>query len=178
MTNELDELIWVAVHTKRGQEYRAAANLSAWGIEVYLPVCPGGSHYGESAPLFSGYLFARLRMVRHFHDVSFCRGVSYIVRSGDRPCIVSEEIIESIRRRLATEAEAEPGEHYEQGDPIRILTGPLKDLTGVFDRRVSGTRRVQILLKILGADTRVCVADGTIARQPFVVDQRQISQAL
>jgi transcription antitermination factor NusG len=178
MRDELEELTWVAVHTRRGQEYRAAANLCAWGIEAFLPVWPAGSRYGHSGPVFSGYLFARLRMGKHFHDVSFCRGVSYIVRSGDAPCVVQEEIIEAIRCRIASDVEDWPSDHYTKGDPIRVVTGPLKDLTGVFDRRVSGTKRVQILLKILGADTKVCVADATIAKQGSANVESQIGQAL
>ena len=40
--------------------------------------------------------------------------------------------------------------HFQANDVIRIKTGPLKDLLGIFERWVSDSERVRILLNLIG----------------------------
>jgi transcription antitermination factor NusG len=40
--------------------------------------------------------------------------------------------------------------HFEPNDVVRIKTGPLKDLLGIFERWVSDNDRVRVLLNLIG----------------------------
>jgi transcription antitermination factor NusG len=40
--------------------------------------------------------------------------------------------------------------HFEPNDVVRIKTGPLKDLLGIFERWLSNSERVKILLNLIG----------------------------
>jgi transcription antitermination factor NusG len=40
--------------------------------------------------------------------------------------------------------------HFEPNDVVRIKTGPMKDLLGVFERWLSNSERVKILLNLIG----------------------------
>jgi transcription antitermination factor NusG len=45
--------------------------------------------------------------------------------------------------------------HLKANDPIRVRSGPLKDLVGIFDRWVSGGGRGRVLLSLLNYDASV-----------------------
>jgi transcription antitermination factor NusG len=40
--------------------------------------------------------------------------------------------------------------HFQVNDVVRIKAGPLKDLLGIFDRWISDSERVRILLNLMG----------------------------
>jgi len=40
--------------------------------------------------------------------------------------------------------------HFEPNDVVRVTSGPLKDLLGIFERWISDRERVRILLNLIG----------------------------
>ncbi len=71
---------------------------------------------------------------------------------GGEPVTVPEAVIEHIKRRSAEmEKNGEFGlGPFRHGDPVRITTGPLKDLDAVFDQRLSAKGRARVFLEFLG----------------------------
>ena len=103
-------------------------------------------------PLFPRYLFAKFNAGEQLSKILFTRGVHNVVCFGDSPACVSEEIIDVIRERIDQNGvvkDPDPDD-LKPGDRVVISGGPLKNLTGVFQREVKGNDRVTILLTTIG----------------------------
>ncbi len=81
-------------------------------------------------------------------------GIRSIASFGEKPAIVADEIVELIRRRLENMDEL-GWSRLKQGDRVRIVSGPLRDLDAVFDQPLSQADRVRILVDVVGRMTPV-----------------------
>jgi len=143
------------IQTKAGDEGRAEINLSHQGIETFLPLYKVhqfnfGRVVEKKKPLFPNYLFARFDLSIHYYKVKWTRGVSRIVGFGDSPSPVPEEVIKAIKNRIGKDNLIELDDHWQEGDRVQVISGPLKGLQGLFQKRLSDRERVRILLDMLG----------------------------
>jgi transcriptional antiterminator RfaH len=149
---------WYALYTKPRKERQVKALLQGQGIETYLPTVRRRIRRRDRPDrivYFPGYLFARLDFqVVPRSSITWMPGVRHIVRSGDQPTIVADEIVALIRRRLKDVEEVGYGK-LKQGDRVRITSGPLRDLEAVFDQPLSAADRVRVLLSVMGRMTPV-----------------------
>jgi transcription antitermination factor NusG len=76
--------------------------------------------------------------------------VKTILGFGGYPVPISEEIVEIIKERTDIKGIVRIKQDYKPNDVIRIKTGPLKDLLGIFERWVSDNERVRVLLNLIG----------------------------
>jgi transcriptional antiterminator RfaH len=86
-------------------------------------------------------------------------GVASLVRFGGQVAAVPETLVETLRTSAA-----EPQHHrpvFQQGQKVRIVTGPYATLEGVFDM-AEGEARATVLLDLLGRQSRVRVAAAEI----------------
>lgn len=135
---------WFAIHSKPLQEKRASDNLSAWGIETFLPQIRNKNKVFQS--LFTSYLFARFpRQI--LQDVQLTRGVLYVVSFGGEPAEVPHSVIEEIR--IGMEGGYARPDSLREGDEVVITDGPFAELRGIFQREISGTERAVVLLRTL-----------------------------
>jgi transcriptional antiterminator RfaH len=143
--------VWLALYTKPFKEYKVRNLLSGRGIEVYLPEITVQQRSGrKNKPFFPHYLFARLDPSSGvIADVRWTPGLRYIVRAGNRPVPVPDEVVEHIRRRLAKMGVVRPEERFKEGDLVRIGRGPLQGLEAIFDRRLSAEGRVRVFLQLV-----------------------------
>lgn len=143
--------VWLALYTKPFKEYKVRNLLRVQGVEVYLPEITVQQRSGrKKKPFFPHYLFARLDPSSAvITDVRWTPGLRYIVRAGDRPAPVPDEVVEHIRRRLTRMGVVRPEERFKEGDVVRIGHGPLEGLEAVFDRRLSAEGRVRVLLQLV-----------------------------
>jgi len=146
---------WYVIQTKAGDEGRAEINLSHQGIETFLPLYKVhqfnfGRVVEKKKPLFPNYLFARFDLSIHYYKVKWTRGVSRIVGFGDSPSPVPEEVIKAIKNRIGKDNLIELDDHWQEGDRVQVISGPLKGLQGLFQKRLSDRERVRILLDMLG----------------------------
>lgn len=145
---------WYVIQTKPKKEEEAFRNLSMLGIECLLPktldykICHGHSIFVEK-PFFPSYLFAKLALSRHYYKVKWTKGVARFVGHSNRPIPVTQEIIEIIRNRMDEQGLVKIISELKTGDQIRIKSGPLKGLTGVFERNVPAKKRVRVLLHLV-----------------------------
>jgi len=132
-------LNWYALHIRSRHEKRVAERLGAQSWETFLPLhrsrhtWKNGVHVDVDLPLFPCYLFARaalhdrLRLLQH-------PGVLGFAASSAKPTIISDDEISALR--TATESlKAEPHPYLNNGDPVRIVAGPLAGMTGILTRR-------------------------------------------
>ena len=158
---------WYAVHTRPRQEERAEHNLQtlnvdSLNVEVFSPKVK--EHRCGSAisrpvpvvkPLFPSYIFARFNVETMLHKVWFTRGVDSVVNVGDKPAIVAEEIIRSIRLQMGVDGFVKIGDEIALGDKVRIKGGPLNNFVGVFERNVGPEKRIQLLLSAVSYQCRI-----------------------
>lgn len=153
---------WYAVRTKPRCEVFAEANLQRLGVEVFLPMLMGykqvpTAHQKSLTPLFPGYLFVRCAMPAQHRAVSYATGVKNVVSFGAGPSIVDDMIIDSIKRQAENGVIKIADDMLVPGKAVQIHEGPLRGLDTVFEKKLSGTHRVVLLLKAISFHARVLV---------------------
>ena len=144
---------WFALYTKPHKEHLVSDLLSAREVEVYLPEIAVKTRRRDrraKRPFFPHYLFARFDpQDGMIAKLRWTPGLRCIVSMGGRPVPVPDEVVQEIRHRLATIAQAEPEEPFRQGEGVRIMRGPFEGLDAVFDRRLSPQGRVRVFLQCM-----------------------------
>jgi transcription antitermination factor NusG len=152
---------WYTLHTKPNAEYQVVAALQERQIQqIYLPelVSPKVLKRRERKPFFPCYLFAKVDLATvGLSLIQWTPGLRRIIAFDNQPVPLADEVIDLIRYKLG-EIEAISGwpQHtFQPGDTVRIARGPLQDMLAIFDRPTTSSRRVQVLLAILGHSSRV-----------------------
>jgi transcriptional antiterminator RfaH len=160
---------WFVIQTKPANEIRVEKNLLNQGIETFLPryeafqYC-NGQMIQCIRPLFPNYLFVRLDLDLHYYKVKWTRGVNKILGNGVGPLPVSGRVVETIRGRTVEGNLVKLEDEWKEGDPVQISSGPFKDLTGVFQKKISEKGRVRILLNLIGVDVPVQISRWQIKK--------------
>ncbi len=147
--------LWYVIQTKPKKEEEAESYLSTRGVEMFSPLIEAfalrkGGMNKELKPLFPGYIFGKFDLSRNYPLVRWARGVKQVLGFGGYPTSISEEIVRIIKERTDGQGIVRIKNHFEPNDVVRIKTGPLKDLLGVFERWLSDGERVRILLRLIG----------------------------
>ena len=167
--NQTDPMQWFVIQTKPGNEQRANTNLLNQEIETFLPLYRGhqyrnGKLVQRIKPLFPSYLFAKLDLLPHYDRVKWTRGVRKILGNREGPLPISENVIETIRERMGEDKFVKLDDELKEGDAVQITSGPLKDLMGVFQKKISDRGRVRILLGLIGVDLPVQISKWQIRK--------------
>ncbi len=146
---------WYVIQTKQKKEGETTSYLSTKGLEVFNPLMEtlsprNGKMEKVLKSLFPNYVFIKFDLDQSYNLVRWARGVKKILGFGQSPSPVSDEVIELIRRRTDTNGIVRKTCRFEPNDLIRIKSGPLKELSGIFDRWASDSERVRILLNFIG----------------------------
>jgi transcriptional antiterminator RfaH len=162
-------LLWYVIQTKPGNEYRVETNLVNQEIETFLPLVETyqyrrGKIVHTNKPFFPNYLFSRLDLRLHYYKVNWTRGVSKILGAGNQPVPISERVIQSIKERIVKDNVVRLEDELKQGDLVQITSGPFKDLTGIFQKKMSDSGRVRILLSLIGVDVAVQLSQWQIKK--------------
>ena len=146
---------WYVIQTKPKKEEGAKLYLSTKGVEVFSPLIEtfvprNGKMNKELKSLFPNYIFAKFELEKNYPLVRWARGVKKILGFGGYPVPISEEVIELIKKRTDENGIVKKTHHFVANDVVRIKTGPLRELCGIFDRWVSDSERVRVLLNLIG----------------------------
>lgn len=160
---------WYLVRSKPRQEGIAAWNLQRLGVEAFCPQFKEtklyrGKKRAVISPLFPGYLFSRFDLSGEYRKVTYAHGVTGVVRFGEYPARVEEEIIETIRARMQEGFVTVSRRSFHTGQTVQIKEGPFKGLLAVFDRELTGTERVALLLKNVSYNARVIIERELISQ--------------
>ena len=161
---------WYLVRTKPQKERWVQDQLKSISEEAFLPLLRSrtrcfGRIITTVKPLFPSYLFAYFNLQERYFDVKYTAGVHSLVSVGGEAVTVPATIIDEIKRR-GTEGIVELApRRLDPGQKIRIVDGPFRDIEAIFDRYLSGSERVAILLDALGASTiRVVLPSSCLAQ--------------
>jgi transcriptional antiterminator RfaH len=118
----------------------------------YLKVKPVNPRSRKDRPFFPGYMFVQADLEAEGRNaLRWMEGTYGLVSFGGDPVQVPAKMIEDLKRRLK-HIEQEGGlvfENLKKGDSVRIKHGPFEGHEAIFDTRLSGKDRVQVLLSYL-----------------------------
>ena len=162
LKNKGDWMDWYLLRSKPRQEVIAETNIQRWGVESFCPQLMQtkiirGKKQTVISPLFPGYLFSRFNLSTDYRKVAYAHGVADVVTFGTTPARVDEEIIETIRARMHEGFVSLSPPLFISGQTVQIQEGPLKGLLAVFERELTGTQRVALLLKNVSYSARVVI---------------------
>lgn len=168
-TKAVQQLVWIVVVSKPGQERRAKHELANQRFEVYLPMklyeAASGPKKGQllAAPFFKGYLFARVPVsLADWREIFSTYGVAGVLGySQARAYGVKDVFIQRIR-------DQEEGGFIKLGLPDDVA--PLRagqrvacdelGVEGVFEQMLNervDEKRCSFLVSAMGRDSRVSV---------------------
>lgn len=147
-------IYWYVVQTKPLAEDIVRQHFTNAQFETFLPKIQQmvrGRQYARVKSLFPSYIFVHLDLndANLYRMIKYTRGVRRILGNGIHPISVPDEMIEIIRERISTEGFIEQRLVLKKGEPVRIRSGPFRDLVGILDKPVSAKGRVQVLLNIM-----------------------------
>jgi len=164
-----DQRNWYVIRTKTGGEHRATQNLLNQEIETFLPLYRGyslrnGRRVPIIRPLFPNYLFAKFSPDPDYGRVRWTRGVSRVLGNRHGLLPISEKIVQMIRERVGPDNLVALKDEINEGDLVQVTSGPLRELVGIFQKRMSGRDRVTILLNLVGRDVPVEISGWQIQK--------------
>lgn len=140
---------WLLLHSQPHKEYVVRDSLAGRGFEAYLPEEPNRWQRRDRRPcrpFFPQYLFVRFPGPDHLEEVQWTPGLRRIVAFGSRPAVVPQALIDHIRQRLAVLSDL-GGDPLTRGDRVEIVEGAFRGFDAVFDRRLTRSGRVRVLLE-------------------------------
>jgi transcriptional antiterminator RfaH len=161
---------WYVVHSHPASEAKAMENLERQGFAAYLPRYRklrrhARRHEQVMRPLFPRYLFVAVDLMQQrWRPILSTIGVADVVRRGDVPTAVPDDVIEAIRAGEDAGAFDDIGAvgRLRRGDSVQLVAGPFADCVGRFCR-LSDADRVIVLLDLLGREIRAEVPRAAVA---------------
>ncbi len=146
---------WYVLRTKPKKERFVHQQLVARDVPLYFPsvrVKPVNPRASKIRPYFPGYLFVRADLAQEGRNAfNWLPGTIGLVQFGGEPAAVPDNLVHELKERIAQLAQAEQKRRdgLQQGDRVRIVSGPFAGYEAIFDMRLPGKERVQVLLAFL-----------------------------
>jgi transcriptional antiterminator NusG len=129
---------WRALWTHSHSEQLVHDQLIGKAFNAFLPLIPvwsrrNGSRHLIRKPMFPGYLFLRHALDKaSYVEIMKTNGLARILgERWDRPAVVADADIETIRRVLDTGLPVMPHSYLREGHRVRITQGPLAGVEGI-----------------------------------------------
>ena len=164
----IPDLKWYVVQSKPREEERAEHFLKEKGLQAYLPRMEvmstrAGRSVAKEKPLFPSYLFCRFDPNEHLVYVRWTKGVLKILPESVYPAPVEDQVVTSILN-LEQKDGIIRRKPLKKDDRIRIASGPMKDILGIFDHWTSDQGRVRVLLNFINYQAKVELHHSQVER--------------
>ncbi len=162
---------WYVVHTLSGCENKVRTRLEkridSLGIrdsisKILIPTeeiaeVRGGEKKVTTRNLFPGYVLVEMEMNEEtWYLLKSIPGVSGFLGSGREPVALEEKEIESILKAAEEKrAKPKPKAVFEPGERVRVMEGPLANLSGVVEELNPEKGRLKVMVSIFGRSTPV-----------------------
>ncbi len=148
-------LQWYCLHVKPHKEQSVYKLLLARRVVVYYPyvkVEPVNPRARKERPFFPGYMFVFLDIeAEGMNALRWTEGTYGLVQFGGEPVSVPDSLIHELKAtldKIMVETRIKQ-ESYTRGDRVRIVGGLFDGYEAIFDTRLPGKHRVQVLLAFL-----------------------------
>jgi transcriptional antiterminator NusG len=177
---------WYVVHTYAGYENKVKSNLlnrirsmhvEERIFEVVIPMedvieFKGGQRRVVQKKVFPGYLLVRQDLDDDsWYVVRNTPGVTgFVGPSGSKPVPLSRREVEDIlgvdkpEGAPATEKKVRPRVEFEEGEQVRVVTGPFADFNGAISDIDVARSKLTVLVNIFGRETPVELELGQVAK--------------
>jgi len=154
---------WFLAQFKPNSHNIAERNLVRQGFRTFLPMQEEtkrarGKFITQMRPLFPGYLFVALDMLRGgWRSVNSTYGITRLVSLGKEPTPVPLDLVSQLMLRCDREGKLLPPKLLKPGDEVMLTKGPFTDFVARIES-IAPDRRVYVLMELMGAQTRVAVS--------------------
>jgi len=177
---------WYVVHTYAGYENKVKSNLGnrirsmhveERIFEVVIPMedvieFKGGQRRVVQKKVFPGYLLVRMDLDDDsWYVVRNTPGVTgFVGPSGSKPTPLSRKEVEDILGvekpdgGPAVEKKVRPRVEFEEGEQVRVVTGPFADFNGAISEIDVDRSKLKVLVNIFGRETPVELEFGQVAK--------------
>jgi transcriptional antiterminator RfaH len=139
---------WYLVRTKPHKELWVRDQLTNCSAEVFLPLLRTRRRLKIAlSPLFPCYLFASFDLQRDYFKIKYTAGVHGLVSAGNEPLAVPASIIVDLKGRGSDGAVELPQKAFDRGERVKVISGPFRGFEAIFERYLSSSERVAILLE-------------------------------
>ena len=158
---QIDSPAWYCARTKPKHEHIAAANLRKnLGLEVFNPRLrlerlTRRGVVRSVEPLFPCYIFVQCVLAEKMIDIQHTNGISSLVHFGQKIPKVEDTIIDDLKKYFEAEQPLSVEDNLAPDDEVVVADGAFAGMAAKVLRVLPATRRVQILLDILGGPTSV-----------------------
>jgi transcription antitermination factor NusG len=147
---------WHVLWTRSHCEEKVALDLEARGFHPFLPLLQiwsrrRGLRHLIQVPMFPGYLFLHDPLDKRSHvEVRKARGlVKVLGDSWERPAVVPEPEVASIRRLVGSRLPALAHPFLKEGRRVRIVEGPLMGIEGLLAEMRTGRGLLVLSVELL-----------------------------
>jgi len=152
---------WLVYYTIARREKDLMRKLEAAGIPFFGPLIrrrlrsPGGRTRESFVPLFPGYVFSWTDDDQRRAALA-TNTVARWIPVGDERMLVDD--LRAIRRLIECDQPLTPEARLEPGQPVRVRSGPLRDIEGTVIRR-RGVERLLVAVRFLNQGASIELED-------------------
>ncbi|HNY66367.1 MAG TPA: transcription termination/antitermination NusG family protein [Deltaproteobacteria bacterium] len=162
---------WFVIQTNPKEEDVACLVLRQQGVDIYQPFMEKYVFHARKKilkryPLFPNYVFANVTPTEEeLHKIRWCRGVRRILLDNYQPVPIDDEFITGLcELEDKKSGTIKKPVTFQPGDLVRIRSGPMKDLYGVFEAWGSDEGRVRILIEMVNNKAKVVMHSSLIEK--------------
>jgi transcription antitermination factor NusG len=168
ISSNIEQQQWYALYVNSRAEKKVMQVLLNKNIEAYVPLVKNLKQWSDrkkmvEAPLFTGYVFVKINSLKN-QEVLQTKGVVNFVRHLGQIASITDVEINRLKQiaSLGYYLEAEvTNKKYNEGERIRILSGPLKNIEG-FVLYNNNEQFIEVLLESIGYCIKVKLPQGII----------------
>lgn len=163
---DVREACWVAFYTLARREKDLMRRLEPLGVPFYAPLVrrrlhsAGGRIRTSYVPLFPGYVFARVDEDQRRAALATNTISRWLSVPNQR---MLEQDLRGIKRLIDTDMPLTPEARLEQGQPVRVRSGPLRGMEGTVVSR-KGEQRLVVAVRFLNQGASIELEDVDLER--------------
>jgi transcription termination/antitermination protein NusG len=141
-----NQLRWYAAYTFPHHEKKVAEQVRLRSFECFLPLYEVFRRWKDrrrrlQLPLFPSYVFVRLELCDRLR-VLRVPSVVRLVGFNGVPTAIPDDDMQAFRNSLASGVLAQPCPYLTVGQRVRVMTGPLQGMQGIYVRNKNRSRLV------------------------------------
>ncbi len=171
---------WYIVHTYSGQETRAKKALleraKTMGFEkefdeVLVPEesvveMVNGKKRTSKRKFFPGYIMVHMELNDEtWHVVKGTpKTTGFVGNATDPPAISDEEVARMTQRIKEGAAKPKPLIHFDEGENVRVITGPFANFQGFVDEVMEDKEKLRVMVQVFGRATPVVLGYSNVEK--------------